>query len=116
MLSRKWKPSATAKREFAERMQNPTEAAAYAARKITRENNQRAKSKFDYRSAGGEYIPTKAQYDFCFANPQLFTTDEQSEARNQVLFGYSCREKVHHDHIHIINELIRDQTYSNIHP
>ena len=63
-------------------------------------------SRFDYSSAGGEYIPTKSQYDAAMEyngkEPDIL------EACNMVIFGWSCKEKVSHDYIHIINEkLIR---------
>lgn len=26
---------------------------------------------------------------------------------NMVIYGFTCQEKVHHDHIHVINEYLR---------
>jgi hypothetical protein len=106
----KWKPTATQKREFAERMKNPIEQAAYYQRKNDRATKRRSTSIYDYTSAGGYYIPTKEQYDFAMRNPDLFTSDEEN-SRNQVIFGYSCSEKVHHDFIHVVNEKRRAITY-----
>jgi len=106
-MSYKWKPSAAKKREFAERMSNPEEQAAYEARKRSRIEAKQATSKFSYGSAGGNYVPTQAQHNFCLSNWPANTTPEQEDARNQVLYGYSCQEKIHHDYIHIVNELIR---------
>lgn len=39
----------------------------------------------------------------------IWNTPEQKEACNMVLYGYSCKEKVHHDFIHLINEYIRSK-------
>lgn len=103
-MSYKWKPSASQKREFAERMKNPEEQAAYEARKVEKLQKKRAGSRFDYNSAGGYYTPTKEQHDFCFANMELFVTSEEKDAMNFVMSGFSCNEKVHHDFIHIVNE------------
>ena len=33
----------------------------------------------------------------------------ETESANIVIFGYSCQERINHDDIHIINELIRNQ-------
>lgn len=108
-MAYKWKPSASQRRAFAERMKDPDEQAAYEARKQERVDKRRAGSRFDYESAGGRYIPTREQYMFCFDNMHLAITDEQKDAFNIVISGYSCQEKVHHDYIHIVNELRRNQ-------
>jgi len=107
-MAYRWKPSATQRREFAQRMQDPNEQAAYLARKEQKAEKRRATSKFDYSSAGGLYVPTKAQYEWCMSNYSKELTEEQRNAFNQVTFGYSCQEKIHHDSIHIVNELIRN--------
>ena len=104
----KWKPSKSQRREFAIRMQNPEEQAAYEARKKERANKRRATSSFDYNTAGGEYIPTKEQFNFVYEHMELFTTPEELNAANIVLSGYTSNEKVHHDYIHIINEKRRE--------
>jgi hypothetical protein len=104
----KWRPSKTAKREFAQKMKNDAEfSAAYYARKDKKAGKRRSQSNFDYNTAGGFYIPTKAQHDFCLNNGQLFVTPEETQAANDVMFGFSCNEKVSHDSIHIVNEKIR---------
>ena len=108
-MSYKWRPSATARREFAEKMNNDSEFTnAYYARKEAREQKRRSQSNFDYQTAGGNYVPTKAQYDFCFDNMHLFATSEEENAANMVMYGYTCQEKVSHDSIHIVNELMRN--------
>jgi hypothetical protein len=105
-MSYKWKPSASQRRAFAEKMKDPAERTAYETRKRERAEKRRGKSRFDYEKAGGEYIPTKAQHDFCLNLPAE-TTPAQLEAANMILYGYGCLEKVHHDYIHIINDMIR---------
>lgn len=103
-----WHPSKSARREFAQKMQNEEFAAAYNQRKAQREEKRRATSSFDYNTAGGEYVPTKVQYDTAImALNTLSLSAEQKDACNQVTYGYSCNEKVHHDSIHIVNEIIR---------
>ncbi len=102
----KWKPNKSARRAFALKMQDPVEATAYQARKTERADKRRANSKFDYESAGGSYIPTKAQFDYCLANISESMAIDTQTAFNEVMFGYSNSEKVHHDYIHIVNEHI----------
>lgn len=104
---RKWRPSASQRKEFAQRMQNPTEQVAYEQRKIDRAAKKRVTSKFDYETAGGSYIPTQAQYNHAckMANGN---NGELDRACNIVMSGYTCNEKVNHDFIHIINESIRN--------
>ena len=107
-MSYKWKPSASQRRAFAERMKDPSEQAAYDARKAAKAEKRRSSSKFDYNTAGGSYVPTKEQHDFCMWNWPADLTNEQNAARDMVLMGYSCGQKVHHDYIHIVNELRRN--------
>ena len=104
----KWKPSASQRREFAEKMKNDSSFSEdYSARQSAKADKRRATSKFDYASAGGNYVPTKAQHDFCIENMDLFVTEEEKNACNDVMFGYSTNEKIRHDNIHIVNEKIR---------
>jgi hypothetical protein len=103
----KWHPSATQRREFAQRMQDPNEKAAYEARKEAKSRKRREKSHFDYSTAGGEYVPTQAQSDFCMNHMELFSSAVEKCAANMVLYGYSCKEKIAHDFIHVVNEKIR---------
>lgn len=103
----RWKPSASQKRAFAEKMQNPAEQAAYMERKAEKAQKRRDGSSFDYGSAGGYYVATKAQHDFAIFDRTGVETIEQENACNQVAYSYSCNEKIHHDYIHIVNELIR---------
>jgi len=109
-MRKSWKPSKTQRREFAQRMQNDSEfAESYNNRKREKEEKRRASSKFDYRTAGGSYIPTKVQHDFCLEMVGEDLTSEQENACNIVASGYACNEKVDHDFIHIVNELIRNR-------
>ena len=106
----KWKPSKAQKREFAERIATDTAySEAYPPRKEQRAETRRSTSKFDYQTAGGEYIPTEGQNKIAFELLNLNPTPEQKEACNMVLYSYSCKEKVHHDFIHLINEYIRNK-------
>ena len=108
-MSYKWKPGKMARREFALKMQNdPNYARAYHDRKTARAEKRRASSDFVYSSAGGSYVPTKMQHDF--AIEFLLGGDpvrDQRNACNMVVYGYNYNEKIHHDYIHIVNELLR---------
>ena len=106
----KWKPNATQRREFAERMKDPDEQKAYSDRKIAKNTYSNNPLSFKHKS----FIPTETQYKHAqkmflscpIDNP---LTIEQRDACNQVIYGYSCQEKVHHDYIHIINEHRRNE-------
>ncbi|WP_163216435.1 hypothetical protein [Bacteroides sp. 224] len=110
-MAYKWRPSKTQKRDFAQKMKNdPDYREAYYSRKDQRAKNRRSTSKYEYESAGGYYIPTKAQHDFCAENMHLFVSEVEKLAANTVMHGYSCNEKIHHDDIHIVNEKIRSNS------
>lgn len=102
---KKWSPSKSAKRAFAIRMQDPNEQAAYQERKEVKKAKRRSGSAYDYSSAGGNYVPTKAQCDAAMIMPDC-------EAARHVIQGYTCQEKIHHDHIHVVNEFIRKQAFT----
>jgi len=104
----KWKPSATQRKAFAQKMQDPIEKDAYEQRKKEREEKKRSSSKFNYSTAGGNYIPTKTQYDFVIKNFNLFKTKEEQDAANMVVYGFTTNEKIHHDSIHIVNDKRRE--------
>ena len=106
-MAYRWKPSASQRRAFAEKMKDPGEQAAYYQRKNTKEEKRRSTSDFDYEKAGGNYVPTRAQYDFCMNHYELFETSKEKDAANFVISAFSLNEKVHHDYIHIVNEKIR---------
>jgi hypothetical protein len=105
-MSYKWKPSKNARREFAQKMQTDTQFANnYENRKKEREDKRRKKSSFDYQTAGGNYVPTKNQYDFAMSHN--YDNDAEKIAFDMVVYGYSCNEKISHDYIHVVNEKIR---------
>lgn len=110
----KWKPSASQRREFAQKMQNDKEFASdYHNRKEVASQKRRSTSKFDYNKAGGNYIPTKDQYGFAIVNVRNLNNVEDEQAFNDVIFGYTNNEKVHHDSIHIVNQYIRKEKIIN---
>lgn len=96
----KWKPSASQRREFAEKMQNPEEKQAYEDRKREKRLYDNWKDK--------DFVPTKEQNDFCIQNIDKFETSEELEAANMVMSAYGCNEKVNHCYIHIVNEKRRE--------
>lgn len=108
-MAYRWKPSASQRKAFASNMKDPGFAKEYQANKDAKAAKKRAGSQFDYGSAGGEYIPTQAQYHFVAQNHHLAVDSKIQDAFNQVSYGYTCNEKIHHDYIHIVNELIRSQ-------
>jgi hypothetical protein len=108
----KWKPSAAQRKAFAEKMKNPIERHEYEKKKELNAEKRRSTSKFDYSSAGGNYIPTKAQYDFAMKNMEIFKSEDEKFAANQVIYGYTTNEKIHHDNIHIVNEKMRSSMIS----
>jgi len=109
-MAYKWKPSASQRRAFAQRMRDPNEKASYEAAKQTKAEKRRSTSRFDYDKAGGYYTPTKQQHDdaFRYVSGKDLTT-EQVNACEMVMSGYSLQEKVHHDYIHVVNELRRKE-------
>lgn len=107
----KWRPSRAQKRAFAEKMKNEEFARAYNERKMSRDEKKRGGSAFDYETAGGWYFVTEMQShaaaEFLRNRNDLFPAEKA--ACEFVLMAYSCREKCHHDHIHIVNELKRNE-------
>lgn len=103
----KWKPSASQRRAFAERMQDPNEQAAYNQRK------QDKKDKFyqslETKNTGCSFTPTKEQHDFAMFNRPNDITPEQMDACIQVISAFSCNEKVDHYYIHIVNDMRRKE-------
>ncbi len=111
----KWKPNKAQARAFAERMKNDHEFAnARRERQAKKSERNRANSKFDYYTAGGEYTPTENQKNEAlkFLNQNL--TEKQKNACEMVVSCYDMGTKTHHDNIHIVNELSRSG-YSNTH-
>ena len=108
-MGKTWRPSKTQAREFAEKMTNDAEFKKnYEDRKNAKDIKRRATSKFDYTTAGGQYVPTVAQYNK--ANELLTNVnliDSIAVVCREISYGYTCRVKIDHDNIHIINEIIR---------
>jgi actin-related protein len=104
MYKSKWKPNASQRKEFAQRMQDPDEKTAFEERKAAK------KQKF-YDSIHEQgiksYIPSREQHDFCMFERPDNLTSEQENACNLVASGFILNEKVDHYFIHIVNELRR---------
>ena len=92
----RWKPNASQRREFAERMKDHDEREAYETRK-------REKAMYD-NWKDKDFVPTREQFDFCWKYGNFFETREEQDARNFVMSAYTCNEKVNHAFIHIVNE------------
>lgn len=103
----KWKPSASQRRAFAERMKDPDEQAAYNDRKSAKK--EKFYDSLDAPGSGCNYVATQSQHDFCVFNRPPNLTPDQDDACNQVAFSFSCNEKIDHYYIHIVNELIRNK-------
>ena len=101
MYKYKWKPNASQRKEFAERMQDPEEKAAY-------ENRKRDKKLYD-NWKDKDFVPTKEQHDFVYNNKELFVTAEETNAAHMVLSAYAMNEKTNHCFIHIVNEKRREK-------
>lgn len=98
----RWKPNASQRREFAERIKDPAEQAAYAERK--RHNHSYAGFK------DKSFIPTQQQYDYAMYLIGLGLESisyKVADAANMVTSAWVCQDKVHHDYIHIINSVQR---------
>lgn len=105
----KYKPSATERKDFAEKMANdPQFKADYLARKEAKEDKKRSTSRFNYKGAGGYYLPTKEQYNAASWLRKNSTNTDQLVAAEAVVNCYLLEQPVHHDAIHIINEYIRN--------
>ena len=103
-MAYKWKPSASQKREFAEKMQNEEFANKYYERQQKNDIKRQASSRYSYATAGGYYVPTEEQVKSAHTFLMNFElTSEESTACTVVVSG----NKTHHDYIHIVNELRR---------
>lgn len=100
----KWKPNATQRRAFAEKMKDENERKAYEERKFQKRLYDNWKDK--------DFIPTKEQNDFCFQNMDKVNGDQQN-AFNMVISAYGLNEKVNHEYIHIVNQLRRKEIEFN---
>lgn len=102
-FKKRWQPNASQRREFAERMKDEDEKAAYEARKRAKNTYSDNPLSFKHK----DFVPTEFQYQQAqkFLNEQL--TPTQKYACNRVCDGFVCQDKVSHDYIHIINSLQR---------
>jgi len=101
----KWKPNASQRRAFAERMQDSDEQSAYYSRQLAKKN--KFYDSFYHPGSGVECIASKSAHDFCIFDRRGIDTPELEDAANQVVFSFSCNEKIDHYYIHIINSIIR---------
>jgi hypothetical protein len=101
-MSYKWKPNASQRAAFCEKMKNEDEKLAYLKRKESKKLYANWKDK--------DFVPTKFQYEYAL---KLKSNENISEtvnnACNQIMYGFSCNEKINHFFIHIINSIERGE-------
>ena len=73
-------------------------------RRVAEMEKLRAKSKFNYATAGGSFIPTREQYEAAIAMERAGINVMQATALQG---AYLAQSKVSHDIIHVINEYRR---------
>jgi hypothetical protein len=107
-MAYKWKPNASQRKAFAQKMQDPEERASYQERKAYKNSYEGFKDR--------DFIPTEHQYDFAMITLQCGKemTNEQEDACRQVVYGYGCKEKIPHSLIHIVQEMRRDEACASI--
>lgn len=80
-------------------------------KKFAQDEARRAKSAFNYPTAGGEYVPTERQFKataIMLWNQSVIEDPLAFNSAEIVNLGYLTSIKVHHDHIHRVNEFIRN--------
>jgi hypothetical protein len=90
--------------------QRAAKADAAFAKKVAKMEANRTKSQFNYSTAGGSYIPTKEQYEAASAmlcNGVCEPNSAKAKSAEMVQISFITQTKVHHDHIHIVNEYRR---------
>jgi hypothetical protein len=90
--------------------QRAAKADAAFAKKVAKMEANRAKSQFYYSTAGGSYIPTKEQYEYAsdmLCRGVCEADFIKAKSAEMVQIGFITKTKVHHDHIHIVNEYRR---------
>lgn len=103
----RYKPSASQRKEFAERMKDPEEQKVYEDRKRAKSTYSDNPLSFKHKS----FVPTQMQNDHSWKMLSIEgLKEEQYEAARQVLSAFSCQDKVHHDYIHIVNAHQREQS------
>lgn len=88
-----------------EQARKEREMAAFQ-RKMAQLDKQRAKSKFNYETAGGYYHPTQVQYNAAVDMERAGINVMQALALQG---AFLANEKCSHDVIHVINEYRRQQ-------
>ena len=73
-------------------------------RKMAQLAKKREKSKFNYATAGGSFVPTREQYEAAIAMERAGIDVMQATALQG---AYLAQSKVSHDIIHVINEYRR---------
>ena len=103
-MAYKWKPSASQRKAFAEKMKDPEEKSAYEENKRNKNTYSDNPLSFKHKS----FIPTNLQYNEAMKFLGMVgLTYKQQDACNQITSTYVCQDKCHHDYIHIINALSR---------
>jgi len=74
-------------------------------------NTQEGKSRFSYKTAGGYFIPKYHQYIYSMNHLNASRCTEQIEAMEKVIDGYILQAPIHHDYIHVVNQMIRRGRY-----
>lgn len=74
---------------------------------------RRASSAFDYPTAGGKYVPTREQNSFCITSAEAFKTQEEKQAARNIIQAFASKQRISHDFIHIVNEVIRNNKINN---
>lgn len=101
-MAYRWKPNATQRREFSEKMKDEKERKAYEDRKRYKNSYAGFNDK--------KFIPTKMQYDYTMHLIGLnyeSMSNKVKIAANIVSSAFVCQDKIHHDYIHIINSIHR---------
>jgi hypothetical protein len=86
-------------------------AEARFQKKFAQDEARRAKSAFNYATAGGHYAPTERQFKATSIMlwDQTVIDDYLVFMSAQIVnLGFLTGTKVHHDHIHRVNEFIRN--------
>lgn len=86
-------------------------AEARFQKKVAQDEAKRAKSAFNYATAGGRYIPTERQLA---AARYMLTNEVDGLSAEVVILGAEFKQTVHHDHIHRVNEFIRNNPSLNL--
>jgi len=86
-------------------------AEARFQKKIAQDEAKRAKSASNYPTAGGHYVPTERQLA---AARYMLTNEVDGLSAEVVILGAEFKQKVHHDHIHRVNEFIRNNPSLNL--